>query len=317
MKNFRLKKFFYYIRHFIYSLIPSFYLRARLNHEIARISQFDAEEMNERLNYYNKLRSPFLLDSNSKTFAQVHRKDLQSFYYFDFKQYIRYFPIGSVFDYKFFDFRGITSQPSFVKSRKISQDNENCILLRLATVRHFNFVNDRRSFESKKNIAVFRGPCHQKHRKVFLESCYLLPKTDIGDTRKSVQSEKTYKPFMSIANQLEYKFIISVEGNDVATNLKWIMSSNSLCFMTKPQCETWFMEGSLVPDFHYVLLKDDYSDLVEKIDYYTQNTKAGLEIIKNAQTYVSQFQDPRKEKLLSLLVMKKYFDLSLAAQHIA
>lgn len=89
MKNFRLKKFFYYIRHILYYLIPSFYLRSRLSRELVRISQFDAEEINTRLSYYNKLRLPFLLDSNAKTFAQVHRKDLQSFYYFDFKQYIR------------------------------------------------------------------------------------------------------------------------------------------------------------------------------------------------------------------------------------
>jgi len=72
---------------------------------------------------------------------------------------------------------------------------------------------------------------------------------------------------MTIDEQLEYKFILSLEGNDVATNLKWIMSSNSLAFMPRPKYETWFMEGNLVPNHHYILIKDDYSDLEERLKY--------------------------------------------------
>jgi hypothetical protein len=85
------------------------------------------------------------------------------------------------------------------------------------------------------------------------------------------------------------------------------MSSNSLAVMPKPKFETWFMEGTLKPDYHYVLLKDDYSDLEEKLNYYINNPKAALEIIKNANDYVSQFKDQRREDLISLLVLEKYF----------
>ena len=42
------------------------------------------------------------------------------------------------------------------------------------------------------------------------------------------------------------------------------MSSNSLCFMPKPKYETWFMEGKLIPNHHYVLIEDDYSNLLEQ-----------------------------------------------------
>ena len=63
--------------------------------------------------------------------------------------------------------------------------------------------------------------------------------------------------FMTIREQLKYKFIVSLEGNDVATNLKWLMSSNSVCIMRKPTCETWFMEGTLGANYHYILIEDD------------------------------------------------------------
>ena len=115
---------------------------------------------------------------------------------------------------------------------------------------------------------------------------------------------------MRINEQLQYKFILSIEGNDVASNLKWVMSSNSLSFMTKPKYETWFMEGTLIPNHHYVLLKDDYSDLEEKVAYYSEHMDEALEIIANAQAHVAQFQDAKLEDRLSLLVLQKYFEKS-------
>ena len=73
------------------------------------------------------------------------------------------------------------------------------------------------------------------------------------------------KPRLNISEQLQYKFILSIEGNDVASNLKWIMSSNSLAVMPKPKFESWFMEGLLIPDYHFVEIKRDYSDLEENL----------------------------------------------------
>lgn len=72
----------------------------------------------------------------------------------------------------------------------------------------------------------------------------------------------------TIREHLDYKFIMAIEGNDVASNLKWVMSSNSLAVMPRPTCETWFMEGTLIPDYHYIEVKDDFSDLEEKLNYY-------------------------------------------------
>ena len=51
------------------------------------------------------------------------------------------------------------------------------------------------------------------------------------------------------------------------------MSSNSLAVMPKPKFESWFMEGLLIPDHHFVEIKRDYSDLEEKLNYYIDNLK--------------------------------------------
>ncbi|PDH49749.1 MAG: lipopolysaccharide biosynthesis protein, partial [Bacteroidetes bacterium MED-G20] len=112
---------------------------------------------------------------------------------------------------------------------------------------------------------------------------------------------------MTINEQLHYKFILCLEGNDVASNLKWVMSSNSIAVMPKPKFETWFMEGILVADQHYILIKDDYSDLEEKLNFYIENPKKASSIIENAHNHVSKFQDQQTEDLLSLMVIDKYF----------
>ena len=57
------------------------------------------------------------------------------------------------------------------------------------------------------------------------------------------------------------------------------------------------------------MLKDDYSDLAEKIEFYNNNPDKALAIIKNTNEYVNQFNDKKREDLISLLLMKKYFDL--------
>ena len=85
------------------------------------------------------------------------------------------------------------------------------------------------------------------------------------------------------------------------------MSSNSIAVMSKPQFETWFMEGQLIPDFHYIHIRDDYSDLEKKLTYFIDNPDKCMKIIQNANAYVEQFKNKRREKLISLMVLEKYF----------
>jgi spore maturation protein CgeB len=80
--------------------------------------------------------------------------------------------------------------------------------------------------------------------------------------------------------------------------------------MSKPKFETWFMEGRLEAGVHYVEVKDDYSDLIEKMDYYTTHPNEAEAIIANAHDWIEQFQNPRRERLISLLVANKYFQYS-------
>jgi spore maturation protein CgeB len=70
------------------------------------------------------------------------------------------------------------------------------------------------------------------------------------------------------------------------------------------------MEGTLVPNVHYVLIRDDYSDLESRLRYYIEHPDEAQQIIDNAHQYIEQFRNRRQEDLISLLVLKKYFQMT-------
>lgn len=301
-----LRKFKYYTYNGLLSVLPRHFFYWKKARLLSRLSKYDEYEISSRLNYYNKLSMHF--DSTQSDFSiKNFRKTGGTTYYLDLIKVIKGFEPSFRFDFAPGDVTKVPMRPSFVKSRPISEDNTNAVLLKLNAVRHFNFVDDKLAFQDKLDKIVWRGLGKKPHRKLVLEKFHDHPMCDIGRVAP-IEGEPYEKGFLSIAEQLKYKFILAIEGNDVASNLKWAMSSNSVVVMCKPKYETWFMEGRLVAGVHYVQVADDYSDLVDKLKYYSSNPSKAQEIISNAHQWIAQFQDPEKEQLLSLLVAKKYFE---------
>lgn len=175
------------------------------------------------------------------------------------------------------------------------------------------FVKYDMPYASKKDMLIWRGVTgsriqKRKHRMRFMEMYFNSPLCDLGKINEGGGPDEWRKDKITINEHLNYKFILCLEGNDVASNLKWVMSSNSLAIMPKPKYETWFMEGTLRPDFHYVEIKEDYSDLGERLEYYVKHPEHAQRIVTNANEYVNQFRNKRREELLSLLVLEKYFE---------
>lgn len=297
----------YYVRAILRELFPDFFCRIRLKSKLTSQTDFDTMYIQKRVNYYNKLKNckhqlGFLSKlSEFKIPAKIR------VYYFDSYEYTRFFNKNLKAAFLPGDITYVPDFPTIVKSRPIVDCNANSVLLNLDKIRHFIFVNDRKQFVSKKDMLVGRGAVSQPHRKRFLEMYFNHPLCNVGQVNKDNEGSRYLVEKMTIDEQLEYKFILSLEGNDVATNLKWVMSSNSLAVMPRPKYETWFMEGTLVPNYHYVLIKDDFSDLEERLNYYIGNPAEALEIARNANEYVEQFRNKKREDLISLLVLDKYF----------
>ena len=69
----------------------------------------------------------------------------------------------------------------------------------------------------------------------------------------------------------------------------------------------WLIKDKLVPNVHYVLLKDDFSDLEEKFKWCKNNPNKCKEIISNASNYMKQFKNKKQEEQLEKRILNTYF----------
>lgn len=302
-------KWLYYLQNYIYYCTPKIWARWRmktLKKKLQRRS--DYTYILSRVDYYNAMAVCELPDT-LPTLAD-HRPDKQKVYFFDSYRYTSLFPQGYRWSFLPGDIVHVPPIPTIVKSRPLYVDHAHSVLLKLDKVRHFTYVHDTKPWREKQPRAIFRGKVLNKAcRMRFMELYYDHPLVDAGDVGP-LAHKQWLREKKTIPEHLDYKFVLALEGNDVASNLKWIMSSNCLAVMPKPSCETWFMEGRLVAGVHYVELKADLSDLIEQMTYYIAHPEEAEAIIRNAQAYVAQFRDEEREDLISYLVLERYFQRS-------
>ncbi len=303
-------KWVYYLKNTFLCAIPrfiySFHYKYLLNNLEKRS---DFQYIIDRVNYYNRL-SDIILTNDAQMIKENKKQDnMSSVYFYDSQVIAKYFKPALKWFTCFGDVIHVPNDPSIVKSRPLSENNENSVILKLEKVRHFIFLNDKKSFNEKLDKVIFRGKIDGKLPRIkFIEKFFDNPKFDVANVSKNKEYQKWQKEKMTLWKHLDYKFIMALEGNDVASNLKWIMSSNSIAVMPNPTCETWFMEGKLLPNIHYLEIKSDFSDLEERIQWCNNNPIKAAEIIKNANLYTQQFLDYKREKIISILVLKKYFE---------
>ena len=145
------------------------------------------------------------------------------------------------------------------------------------------------------------------------------PDIDIGFsniTQDRTECKEYYKPGVDITNYHNYKYLISLEGNAEAGGLNWKLASNSVVLMPKPRYFTWLMEDKLVPDYHYILLEDNFSNLREKLDWMRKYPEKVEEIIKNANEYMNMFLDKEYQLKIERQVIEMYINKVLPPKYV-
>jgi len=98
--------------------------------------------------------------------------------------------------------------------------------------------------------------------------------------------EKLMAPFISQEEQLKYKYLISIEGNDVSSGLKWMLFSNSVVMLPPTTYESWAMEGLLEPFVHYIPIKSDASDVEEKVQWAEDHPEEAQKIAERSTLFI-------------------------------
>ena len=263
----------------------------------------DRERIVDRVNFYNKINFQIDIPEGAKKIRHIPMS--KSMYYYDFKEIARYFPRDLMINFEFGDIKDFPEKVTFLKSRPIGVDHRNGILVKINKFRHYYMPRDGRSFFDKKPIAVWRGGSHNPKRITLVRRHKDNPICDVALTAGEFNADAS--KFLAPNEQMAFRYIICIEGNDLASNLVRTMASNSLCLMPRPTNESWFLESRLVPGRHYVELDENFEDLEDTILYYERHPGEAQEIVRNANRHVGQFLDSRRERAIGLLVMYKYF----------
>jgi hypothetical protein len=107
------------------------------------------------------------------------------------------------------------------------------------------------------------------------------------------------------AAQLQFRFIVCLEGNDYATGLFWALQSNSVVLMPPPRWQT-ILHFGLKPWQHYIPLAEDLGDLEAKIAWGNAHVSACAAISAQACDFMRAQSDGARRGALDLAVLRRY-----------
>lgn len=109
------------------------------------------------------------------------------------------------------------------------------------------------------------------------------------------------KKYMSQRKLLRYKYIIVVEGNDLASGLPWNLSSQSVVMTPPFTVESLVVDPSrLLPWVHFVPIRSDFLDLEEKLEWCLSHDDDCKRIVNNANSYMESVRRLQKLSLIQL-----------------
>ena len=193
-----------------------------------------------------------------------------------------------------------------------------------------NIIKDSDTkWSCKKNKLIWRGastgpifykPPYEKSNRleIMRKWCDKMSDIDVGfnelaqinynelseETKQELLSYK--KECISIKDQLKYKYVLNLEGNDYSSSFMWALGSNSCPLHTYPfSSENILFGDDLQPFIHFVPIKIDASDLQDVLEWCKQNDDLCKQIAENGKKYMELYKD---EKLYTK-IMKRMVEL--------
>lgn len=84
----------------------------------------------------------------------------------------------------------------------------------------------------------------------------------------------------------QYKYQLNLDGTVAAYRFPYLLAGGSLVFKQESKYYEHFY-NELIPNVHYAPVKDDLSDLVEKVLWAKENDAKAYKIAKNGQKFAN------------------------------
>ena len=202
------------------------------------------------------------------------------------------------------------TEPTLAKSR-LRDARVPGILLKLNPGRHWGFLSEtpplsaRLSWAERKDALIWRGTSATgtcagctNVRQLFVDEL-------AGRTHEGIDvafGEDSHR--MSEDDMRQYRYTLSLEGNDVATDLKWKLASGMVVLMPTPTTESWLMEFALQPGVHYVAVETP-ADVPVKLAELRARPEEAERISGAARAWMAPFADVAEEAKLQREVLRK------------
>ena len=111
-------------------------------------------------------------------------------------------------------------------------------------------------------------------------------------------------PSMAVEQMMTYRYALSLEGNDVATDLKWKLASGMVVLMPKPTVESWLMEFALQPAVHYIEVGSP-EEVPAKLAWLRANQKQAERISKAARAWMAPFSHVQHDRIIAGEVLSR------------
>lgn len=265
----------------------------------------DAEEIRRRVAYY--CQTPLSAGEGRVEARKIWPGRYNSAYVYDIQGFLRAWPARTQLNFFSGDTLENPREATLIKTRRLDSLSPLATIMNMDRRRHFLKVADAIPFDEKIDLLFFRGAVKGKPRRIrMMEMWADADFTDFGDTATDWRSPWSAPP-VTITDHFRYRFILCLEGNDVCSALQWVMASGCVPVMPRPTVEGWLMHGLLEPGRHYIEIAPDFSDLGDKMRYYRSHPEEARLISEESRKWAERFGDPRRERIISHLVLARYF----------
>ncbi|XP_033150714.1 protein O-glucosyltransferase 2-like [Drosophila busckii] len=149
------------------------------------------------------------------------------------------------------------------------------------------------SWDSKKEKAFFRGRDSRRERLHLVDLSKKYPEiinasiTNFFFFRNEESKYGPKVPHVSFMEFFKYKYQINIDGAVAAYRLPYLLAGGSLVLKQEsPYYEHFY--SKLIPYKHYVPIKRDLSDIVEKITWAKKNDQRVQEIVAKSREFVEK-----------------------------
>ena len=212
------------------------------------------------------------------------------------------------------------------------------VIWKLNSKRHYGLIEEVDANDvpwgDKKNAAIFRG-CLSGGRGdgynressdyencMTMRRCRLVYESDqsslidakitnlLGFVNETIRDVQLLSERVTLEEQLRYKALIMLEGNDVSSGLKWALYSNSVVLMPPPTMTSYAMEELLEPYVHYVPLDPSLDNVEEQMQWIIEHDEEAQKIAQRGKLWIEDLffhpQAEAEDREIRKEILKRY-----------